>query len=86
MCIYIYICLHVCIYIYLFIVFLSIWVQNADASDEDEEGKPLMIKPGTSLVKEDKENDAFFKKVMFVLKMILMNMQISLNNLFSNLL
>ncbi|XP_034414693.1 syntaxin-4 [Cyclopterus lumpus] len=36
---------------------------NADASDEDEEGKPLVIKPGTSLAKEEKENDAFFKKV-----------------------
>ncbi|XP_075950295.1 syntaxin-4 [Anarhichas minor] len=36
---------------------------NAEASDEDEEGKPLVIKPGTSLAKEEKDNDAFFKKV-----------------------
>lgn len=32
-------------------------------SDEDEEGRALMIKPGTSTVREEKENDAFFKKV-----------------------
>ncbi|XP_008275972.1 syntaxin-4 [Stegastes partitus] len=36
---------------------------NAEASDEDEEGKALMIRPGTSSAKDDKENDAFFKKV-----------------------
>ncbi|XP_029312192.1 LOW QUALITY PROTEIN: syntaxin-4 [Cottoperca gobio] len=36
---------------------------KAEASDEDEEEKALMIKPGTSLAKEEKENDAFFKKV-----------------------
>ncbi|XP_070846388.1 syntaxin-4 [Chaetodon trifascialis] len=36
---------------------------NAEASDEDEEGKALMIKPGTSSAKEEKENEAFFKKV-----------------------
>uniref|UniRef100_A0A674CZU9 Syntaxin 4 n=1 Tax=Salmo trutta TaxID=8032 RepID=A0A674CZU9_SALTR len=36
---------------------------TAEASDEDEEGRALMIKPGTSTVKEEKENDAFFKKV-----------------------
>ncbi|XP_068592925.1 syntaxin-4 [Cebidichthys violaceus] len=36
---------------------------NAEASDEDEEGKPLVIKPGTSSAKEEKENDAFLKKV-----------------------
>ncbi|XP_068439844.1 syntaxin-4 [Clinocottus analis] len=36
---------------------------NAEASDEDEEGKPLVIKPGTSSAKEEKENYAFFKKV-----------------------
>ncbi|KAK9530010.1 hypothetical protein VZT92_011548 [Zoarces viviparus] len=36
---------------------------NAEASDEDEEGKPLVIKPGTSSAKEEKDNDAFFKKV-----------------------
>ncbi|XP_032357513.1 syntaxin-4 [Etheostoma spectabile] len=36
---------------------------KAEASDEDEEGKALMIKPGTSSAKEEKENDAFFKKV-----------------------
>ncbi|GAA6214628.1 syntaxin-4 [Lates japonicus] len=35
---------------------------NAEASDEDEEGKALMIKPGTSSVKEEKESEAFFKK------------------------
>ncbi|KAF1373555.1 hypothetical protein PFLUV_G00240130 [Perca fluviatilis] len=36
---------------------------NAEASDEDDEGRALMIKPGTSSAKEEKENDAFFKKV-----------------------
>uniref|UniRef100_A0A1A7YA58 Syntaxin 4 n=1 Tax=Iconisemion striatum TaxID=60296 RepID=A0A1A7YA58_9TELE len=36
---------------------------KAEASDEDEEGKALMTKPGTSAPKEEKENDAFFKKV-----------------------
>lgn len=35
---------------------------NAEASDDDEEGKALMIKPGTSSAKEEKENEAFFKK------------------------
>ncbi|KAM4524692.1 syntaxin-4 [Odontesthes bonariensis] len=35
----------------------------AEASDEDEEGKALMIKPGTSSAKEEKENETFFKKV-----------------------
>lgn len=34
---------------------------NAEASDEDE-GSTLMIKPGTSSAKEEKENEAFFKK------------------------
>lgn len=34
---------------------------NAEASDEDE-GSALMIKPGTSSAKEEKENEAFFKK------------------------
>lgn len=38
-------------------------LQKAEASDDDEEGKALMIKPGTSSAKDDKENDAFFKKV-----------------------
>ncbi|XP_020316437.1 syntaxin-4-like [Oncorhynchus kisutch] len=36
---------------------------TAEASDEDEEGRALMVKPGISTVKEEKENDAFFKKV-----------------------
>lgn len=37
---------------------------NAEASDEEEEeGKALMIRPGTSSAKEEKENEAFFKKV-----------------------
>ncbi|TKS89475.1 Syntaxin-4 Renal carcinoma antigen NY-REN-31 [Collichthys lucidus] len=36
---------------------------SGEASDEDEEGRALMIKPGTSSAKEEKENDAFFKKV-----------------------
>ncbi|XP_070708483.1 syntaxin-4 [Pempheris klunzingeri] len=36
---------------------------NAEASDEDEEGRALMIKPGTSSAKEEKENEAFFRKV-----------------------
>uniref|UniRef100_A0A8C6TSG8 Syntaxin 4 n=1 Tax=Neogobius melanostomus TaxID=47308 RepID=A0A8C6TSG8_9GOBI len=33
-----------------------------ESSDEDEEGKALMIKPGTSGAKEDKESEAYFKK------------------------
>ncbi|XP_038139350.1 syntaxin-4 isoform X1 [Cyprinodon tularosa] len=37
--------------------------QKAEASDDDEEGKALMIKPGITSGKEEKENDAFFKKV-----------------------
>ncbi|XP_017291984.1 syntaxin-4 [Kryptolebias marmoratus] len=36
---------------------------KAEASDEDEEGKALVIKPGTSSAKDEKENEAFFKKV-----------------------
>ncbi|XP_038831217.1 syntaxin-4-like [Salvelinus namaycush] len=36
---------------------------TAEASDEEEEGRALMVKPGISTVKEEKENDAFFKKV-----------------------
>lgn len=36
---------------------------KAEASDDDDEGKSLMIKPGTSSAKEEKDNDAFFKKV-----------------------
>ncbi|KAK5881628.1 hypothetical protein CesoFtcFv8_022405 [Champsocephalus esox] len=36
---------------------------KAEASDEDEEAKALVIKPGTSSAKEEKENDAFFKKI-----------------------
>ncbi|XP_034715574.1 syntaxin-4 [Etheostoma cragini] len=36
---------------------------KAEAPDEDEERRALMIKPGTSSAKEEKENDAFFKKV-----------------------
>lgn len=36
---------------------------KAESSDEDEEGKALMIKPGASSAKEDKESEAFFKKV-----------------------
>ncbi|XP_023848636.1 syntaxin-4 [Salvelinus sp. IW2-2015] len=35
---------------------------TAEASDEEEEGRALMVKPGISTVKEEK-NDAFFKKV-----------------------
>ncbi|XP_071368098.1 syntaxin-4 isoform X2 [Centroberyx affinis] len=36
---------------------------SAECSDEDEEGRALMIKPGTSSAKEEKENEAFFRKV-----------------------
>lgn len=38
-------------------------MQNAEASDEDEEGTALVITPGPSSAKEEKENEAFFKKV-----------------------
>ena len=37
--------------------------QNAECSDEDDEGTALMIKPGTSTGKEEKENESFFRKV-----------------------
>ncbi|CAL8283225.1 unnamed protein product [Merluccius merluccius] len=37
---------------------------KAECSDEDEEGVALMVKPGTVTAKEEKENDAFFKKVL----------------------
>ncbi|KAM9832272.1 syntaxin-4 [Neosynchiropus ocellatus] len=39
---------------------------TAEASDDDDEGKSLMIKPGTSSAKEEKENEAFLKKVQEV--------------------
>ncbi|CAL1600056.1 unnamed protein product [Knipowitschia caucasica] len=35
---------------------------KAESSDEDEEGRALMVKPGPSSPKEDKESEAFFKK------------------------
>ncbi|KAK7919412.1 hypothetical protein WMY93_010696 [Mugilogobius chulae] len=36
---------------------------KAESSDEDEEGKALMVKPGpASSAKEEKENEAYFKK------------------------
>ncbi|KAJ3608395.1 hypothetical protein NHX12_025442 [Muraenolepis orangiensis] len=38
---------------------------QAEGSDEEEEGRTLMVKPGTSsIAKEEKENEAFFKKVL----------------------
>lgn len=46
-------------------VFLSTSPQKAEASDEENEEKTaLMSKPGSSSTKEDKENEAFFKKVI----------------------
>ncbi|MED6250750.1 hypothetical protein ATANTOWER_008162 [Ataeniobius toweri] len=36
---------------------------KAETSDDDEEAKALMPKSGTSSAKDDKENDAYFKKV-----------------------
>ncbi|MED6266546.1 hypothetical protein CHARACLAT_003172 [Characodon lateralis] len=36
---------------------------KAETSDDDEEAKALMPKCGTSSAKDDKENDAYFKKV-----------------------
>ncbi|XP_034564194.1 syntaxin-4 [Notolabrus celidotus] len=35
----------------------------AEASDEEDEGKALMIKPGVSTVKDEKENETFLKKM-----------------------
>ncbi|KAJ0060412.1 hypothetical protein NL108_010214, partial [Boleophthalmus pectinirostris] len=35
---------------------------KAESSDEDEEGRALMGRPGPSSAKEDKESEAFFKK------------------------
>ncbi|XP_028331890.1 syntaxin-4 isoform X2 [Gouania willdenowi] len=35
---------------------------KAEASDEDEEGRALMSKAGASSAKDEKENEAFFKK------------------------
>lgn len=36
---------------------------RAENSDEEDEGQALMIKPGASSAKEDKENEAFLKKM-----------------------
>ncbi|XP_077482137.1 syntaxin-4 [Stigmatopora argus] len=36
---------------------------KGDVSDEDDEGKSLVIKPGSSSAKEEKDNESFFKKV-----------------------
>uniref|UniRef100_H3CXJ6 Syntaxin 4 n=1 Tax=Tetraodon nigroviridis TaxID=99883 RepID=H3CXJ6_TETNG len=36
---------------------------KAEATDDDEEGKALMTSPGSSSAKEEKENEAFFRKV-----------------------
>ncbi|XP_034426737.1 syntaxin-4 isoform X2 [Hippoglossus hippoglossus] len=36
---------------------------NAEDSDDENEDKALMITPGTSSAKEEKESEAFFKKV-----------------------
>lgn len=53
-----------CVYIIDALYFLCP-LQPADGSDEeDEEGTALMIKPGTGTsLKEDRENEAFFRKV-----------------------
>lgn len=51
-------CLFVCL-------FLWTRLQNAEASDEDEEGTALVITPGPSSAREEKENEAFFRKVQF---------------------
>lgn len=39
---------------------------SGEASDEDEEAKALMVRPGSSSAKEEKENEAFFKKVQVI--------------------
>lgn len=62
---------------FVFYLLLSSWLQNAEASDDDEEGKALMTKPGPSSAKEEKENEVFFKKVDFIPTCILMNMHIN---------
>ncbi|XP_077595517.1 syntaxin-4 [Stigmatopora nigra] len=36
---------------------------KGDVSDEDDEGKSLVIKPGSTSAKEEKDNEGFFKKV-----------------------
>lgn len=36
---------------------------KTEASDDDDEGKALVISPGSSSAKEEKENEAFFRKV-----------------------
>ncbi|XP_074520146.1 syntaxin-4 [Halichoeres trimaculatus] len=36
---------------------------RAENSDEEDEGQALMIKPGSSSAKEEKENEAFLKKM-----------------------
>ncbi|KAG7219828.1 hypothetical protein INR49_005850 [Caranx melampygus] len=43
-------------------MFSEMWRQTAEASDDDDESKALMIKPGASSAKEEKESEAFFKK------------------------
>ena len=52
-------------YLLIIIIYVCVcvWLQNAEASDEDDEGKALMIRPGLSSAKEEKDNEAFFKKV-----------------------
>lgn len=42
--------------------FVSTWIQTAEASDDDEEGKSL-ITHGVTSAKEEKENETFFRKV-----------------------
>ncbi|KAG7280658.1 hypothetical protein CRUP_023277 [Coryphaenoides rupestris] len=37
---------------------------NAECSDEDNEGKALMVRPGTATAKEEKENNPFLKKAL----------------------
>lgn len=42
--------------------FVSTWIQKAEVSDDDEEGKSL-ITHGVTSAKEEKENETFFRKV-----------------------
>lgn len=43
--------------------FLSACPQKGEASDDEEEGRALVISPGSPSAKEEKENEVFFRKV-----------------------
>lgn len=60
--------------------FCHYWLQKTEASDDDEEGKALMLSPGSSSAKEEKENEAFFRKVTFLLMGVFFSHQFRLKS------